>query len=451
MMTMLQKNTAMTNVREPGSTLLSVAIVVFGVAFFFVEHDLRRSQLEAASFSAEEMELAVAAGSWQRPFGFSLIAGLGVFLLLGKEGNALCFDDPLAALVLLAAAWCVASVFWSPYPALTAKRIAVLMFCCLGALGMCRRFTSRELCVFAAFTLTAYCLLGIATEMAVGTFRPWASDYRFTGTVHPNTQGTYCAALALAAAALMTDTASRRRVSWACLFAAAVVLLLMTKSRAAVVGATVALPVVLLPKMSARMRLLGGVGGAWAVSTLLLLGTIAGASSVGKMGEVVLMGRTENVGSLGGRIPLWSEVLGFIGNRPLLGYGYDSFWSPEHIASVSSACDWAICSAHSVYLETTLSVGLIGAVLLFAAAVAGGGRLGKRYLGEGNGGDGFFVGLFVFGAVGGCLESGFIQPMFVPVVAACGLAHAAFCRFASKNDSKNQVLQNDQPTAAPDN
>ena len=65
-------------------------------------------------------------------------------------------------------------------------------------------------------------------------------------------------------------------------------------------------------------------------------------------------------------------------------------------------------------------------------------RLASQYRATGDGGFGFLFGMLVMGAVGGLMESAYLQPMFVPFVAACGIGQVAFRRF----DVSNRPEQN---------
>jgi exopolysaccharide production protein ExoQ len=420
---MISSDATTTALSRTNRLLPIVACAVLGIAFFLTEHDLGRSRLESLAVESETMEVSVESGSAQRQLGFSLVAALGVYCLWAGGGRSWRLDDPLAVLVLAGVAWCAASVAWSVDPALTAKRVAALGFCLVGVAGISRQLSARQLCVAAATVLTAYCLFGVAAEIALGTFRPWAEEYRFAGTVHPNTQGVYCAALCLAAAALAGRGRGHRLPL--VLFAVAAALLLLTKSRTALAGAAVGLSVIVLPRIPRRARVLTGVAAAWAASMLLLCGAIAGGVA-DRATDALLLGRTEDTASLSGRVPLWTDLAARASDRLWLGHGYDSFWNAENIEDISADAGWAICSAHSLYLDVVLGVGLIGAGLLLAAGAIGLGRLGSRYLATAEPGSGFFFGLLVFGAVAGLLESTFVQPSFVALVAACGLAQAAF-------------------------
>jgi exopolysaccharide production protein ExoQ len=77
--------------------------------------------------------------------------------------------------------------------------------------------------------------------------------------------------------------------------------------------------------------------------------------------------------TLTGRTELWAIVVGLIGERPLLGWGYSALWLPqEPIASaVSEYLGWTVPHAHNALLEVTLELGLVGlAVLLVFISIS---------------------------------------------------------------------------------
>ncbi len=410
-----------------GTPILWLAVLVVGLAFFATEHDLHKSRLDWDAVSADDLGLAMTGGDFSRRVAFSSIGLLGIFCLLRRTGSSLSARNPLAMLVLLIIAMCFASVLWSCDQSQTVRRLVVLTFCFLGTLGISRQLTPRELCLMVLILTTAYMAIGLCAEVALGTFRPWASGYRFTGTVHPNTQGGYCGLMCLSAAC-MTGGARRRKGLFLALAAIAFLCVFLTKSRtgvAAVVGALVALWWL---NASARARVLSVTAVAWTLCALLLVGGLFGIAIEQDLGNVVLLGRTEKAASLTGRIPLWTELLDYVAERPLLGYGYECFWDAERIADVSSTQEWAIHTAHSAYVDSLLALGLVGAALLVLLAVVGIRRALLSHAESQVSGYGFlFALLIVFTLVDGFLASAPVQVMFISFVVACGIVHLAFC------------------------
>jgi len=67
--------------------------------------------------------------------------------------------------------------------------------------------------------------------------------------------------------------------------------------------------------------------------------------------------------SLTGRMPLWIESVKAISLRPLLGYGYITFWDPESVRTryIWQVIGWPAPGSHDGYLDLMLGVGVIGA------------------------------------------------------------------------------------------
>jgi O-antigen ligase len=84
--------------------------------------------------------------------------------------------------------------------------------------------------------------------------------------------------------------------------------------------------------------------------------------------ESISMGRTDvtaaDVGSFTGRSEIWAQLWEYVQQRPVLGYGYNSFWSPGRLLDVALRQGFASPSAHSGLLEVTLSLGVVGGALL---------------------------------------------------------------------------------------
>jgi exopolysaccharide production protein ExoQ len=83
-----------------------------------------------------------------------------------------------------------------------------------------------------------------------------------------------------------------------------------------------------------------------------------------------LLGRSSN---LTGRTEIWSMVISFIPQRPILGYGYSAFWlgaSPESLV-VNRVLGGPVQYSHNGYLEMLLTLGAIGLLLTLVFIGAG--------------------------------------------------------------------------------
>ena len=254
-------------------------------------------------------------------------------------------------------------------------------------------------------------------------FTPWNGDYRFAGTVHPNLQASYCAVLCLTAICL----ASRQTTARPLLIGLAVLgggLLLLTKLRTTTTAVLIALACWGWVRSSDRQRIAAGLlfGGLASMLVLaLLLGCI---DSEGSLLDSVLMGARKRRFAHR-RIPLWIELFDCC-HRPLFGFGYGSFWNPEHVLAASDVVGSGISHPHSAYMETLVNVGLVGAATL-ALARGHAHRPHRAVSTRRDAGYDFLFALLVYGVVQSVLESMFAVPACIPFLAACGLARLAFC------------------------
>src|SRR3546814_10899570 len=88
--------------------------------------------------------------------------------------------------------------------------------------------------------------------------------------------------------------------------------------------------------------------GALALSLLLPLAFVVAGGELGSSAQNAISLGREDPGSgdptsLTGRVPLWSVLIEhYVSDRPLLGHGFQGFWTPRHIVEVSAYQDWAI-------------------------------------------------------------------------------------------------------------
>jgi O-antigen ligase len=286
------------------------------------------------------------------------------------------------------------------------RKIGILTLMLTGAYGIAHKLEIEDVCWLAVLMFGTLLFTGYLAEFALGTFRPWRSDYRFCGTIHPNDQGVQCAVLALAAW-LAPWEATRRPWMGKVLIAAALFGLILTKSRTALFALAAAGAVGVILKYRGRDRVLAIAG----MASILALGAIAyGFLSFGTLdatADVASMGRRENVSSLTGRLPLWEELVQAADDHPLIGHGHGGFWTSKRILLYSEIFAWQIPHAHNAYLDLVLSVGLIGLTLYLAWVLTGAGVAIGRFQRSNRAAELFVVCLVVFSLVNGLAESKF--------------------------------------------
>lgn len=408
-------------VREtPGRLLAWVATAIVGMVFLLTEHSWTTSLAESYTSTEDQMEAAAGGGNMIRRLMFLTLGGLGLAALSLPAVRRYRGMTFASALLGFFAFWCLASVAWSIDPGMTVRRLFVLGCWMLGAVGLARILPGRDFLRMVVTIGLAMLALGLLAELSLGTFRPQADDYRFAGTQHPNTAALSLSTLCLAAFCLWRS--ERRKLAPAVLFGVAFLFLMLTKSRTSAAGVLVAL--MFLWTLSTPTHIKAGVGlvGMWAFALATVFVLLSGWDVEEDVSRVALMGREEQSESLTGRIPIWTELGPYVGRRLFFGYGYDSFWVPDHIDRIYRELQWPIREAHSSYVDLALSVGVVAGGALLTALILGMRRAAQLYLRHRRPEHGFAVGLQLYCFINALTESAMVMPLFIPFIAACAMS-----------------------------
>lgn len=413
----------------PRWTLFGTMLVI-AAAFFVSTHDINVSRAVSYTQTAEEMEIAAGGGNPIRRVAFLGVGAWGL-LLLATARQPLRLDPVLAVPIALLLGCTFLSFLWSDDPGMCLRRLMVLACCATAAAGIARSFTIRELCWFVVGTLGTLVVIGVLAELRLGTFHPWTSDYRFAGSLHPNTQGPGLATICLAALGLARGKQTRHRFWLWAVLAIAFTLLVLTKSRTTTAAILLSAGMVWLAQTPIKLQVLVGSVAAFAGGLLLWLVMAAGYEPLTDFRDALLLGRAEESDTLSGRAFIWPEVLYFAKFRPWLGYGFESFWTPTHIEIVSGDLGWGLREAHNAYLESLLSLGVVGLSLVLLVAAAGLIATVRGYRASRDASYALPLGLLVFGLINAGLESGMVTIELVPFVLACCLLRLALFRDSS--------------------
>jgi O-antigen ligase len=351
---------AASGVQEGARTRQAAVILLAGFAALTLSAARRRRHLAALAWAGQSnIPSNVIAPPWMGQI------STPVLRLLRSVPGALPPRRGSRALLVLLIAYTVlaaASVMWADDVVLAAKRAVVFLVFVFTAFALAQAWSLRELIYFAIFASTMSLALGIGGALVRGDLQPLASEYRFAGFANPNLHGIEAACLIIAAAAALR-LGRERRVLLSGLLLFGIGMLLLTKSRTALValllaGAVAGLLVVKRHRLIVMM--VGAIALVFAVA-VFLPDTVTHAHNAALLGRSA---QSDNPSTLSGRTLLWEDLLHFASARPWLGYGFDSFWTPVHIAEVSLRRGWVITQSHSGYIEALLNVGRIGASLL---------------------------------------------------------------------------------------
>ena len=290
----------------------------------------------------------------------------GAFVLARDRHHNLRIQGSMGVAILFFFSWILASLAWSDDPALAVRRVVCFAILWFAAFGVACHYKQREVFHFLFLAALAFICLGLVTELALGTFAPADPLYRFCGTIHPNHQAWNCAGLALSGIAL-GEMERPRRFLFLLGSALGIGALILTKSRTSL-GAFVVALVVHKTLVLTRKR-----KDFWIQSMLVVCAVVAllqatlpppeRAELTSITERTILLGRsTRQAETLTGRTTLWRSGLGYFYNRPLLGYGFNAFETPQRIMDLRREAGWAATAFHSEYFDLLLGVGCIGGV-----------------------------------------------------------------------------------------
>jgi O-antigen ligase len=151
-----------------------------------------------------------------------------------------------------------------------------------------------------------------------------------------------------------------------------------------------------------------------------------------------MMGRsdTENTSNLSNRAPLWGELMESVERNPWLGVGYDAFWTPARVESISADQGWAVPHAHNTYLDQALSLGVVGALLYTAMVWSAMVMAWGRYRSDGSAGNLLAAVLITWLALEGLAESVPLDP-YLPTL----LAYACIAKMCMVKNPERASLE----------
>jgi exopolysaccharide production protein ExoQ len=270
----------------------------------------------------------------------------------------------MVALSLLAPA----SALWSQAPSYSVRRGIFLLLGTLFAFFLLSRFAPRELAQILVLAGVGAGLLG----MFVSIFLPAIGRDSFNSGawqgIFRSKNGCAQVMLFFLTPAVVFNFHSRfMGLMRYILFALAAILILMSNAKTAWILAPGYILLMSIASWTRRLRrrdalliVLGGIG---------LLAIVAAAIPCILP---VILGALGKDRQLSGRVPLWATSLVSFAKHPLLGYGYQAFWtgmSGESL-NVYMTIHFEIYQAQNGLLEVALELGLVGVGLVLLTLVS---------------------------------------------------------------------------------
>jgi exopolysaccharide production protein ExoQ len=342
--------------------LLFTFVFIFVIFAFATPFDLSKASRDfsGAGASLEEFISAINAGSLQRRVALASLALFGILCLLRRLPVRGKVNGILGWLILTYFSLTILSVTWADDPLLTWRRVMILIMLTLGALGIARIFTLEDIIHLALFVTSATLITSVIAEISFGTFSLYSDSWRFAGVLHPIDQGWNCGIMAISSFAKFKSV-RRKKIVYFGIIVVALIFLVLTKSRMPF-AATIFAILVYWSLLSSRLNkaailipvcILSILSYFFLEDYFKVLDGLLRTFGRGEEGEATL-------GTLTGRLTLWKECLRMVSFRPLLGYGYNSYLSPNHLKTITSAIGFTPSSPHSGYIDALFSLGVAG-------------------------------------------------------------------------------------------
>ncbi|MFD3448518.1 O-antigen ligase family protein [Microbacteriaceae bacterium 4G12] len=352
----------------------------------------------AAAVCATLVLFTVLAGDFWRNtlswYGFGVVAaGLlvwSVVLLVRSRPRVRFWKLPVPLIGFLLFA--TASLAWSQYQGVTVLGVGLQWATTAGALFLALALTWREFVDALHRAIRAILGLSLVFELVVSAFvrqplLPFFTDYgdrdipkafywsrnllfeggRIQGIVgNANLLGMVALLGLIVFGVRLAAMEHRRRRDWAWVLVA-VATLALTKSSTVLVATAVTGLVLVLALVARRLTPRGRIGLLAGIAVSALVSGAAVASFAPRVIGVFGKGC-----DLTGRTDIWAGVIDLAVQRPVLGWGWSSYWAPwvEPFSGLAVRNGVEYLQAHNAYLDVWFQLGIVGAVLFVCLVVS---------------------------------------------------------------------------------
>jgi exopolysaccharide production protein ExoQ len=410
--------------------LLSILITL---CYITATHDMeaRERWNSFAKSNIENLTERVEEGRASRQIGFLALGAIGGFLCLKPSTKKLGLDYRLLFPLLVMVSWILISPLWSTDRELTIKRLIIFVSVCLCTVGFLKHYKLRDVACLVFVGTSMIAVIAVIYELYAGAVSGKHDVYRFCGTLHPNHQGINSALLLISSLYFWDRTKLRR---FAIIAGVALVLLILTKSRTALIAGVVASTVFIALRSSSTRTLITGV----IVAAMgLLFITLGVAGILPSALNLLEMGREDSdVTTLTGRDVIWGSAWKFVSqdeSRIFTGFAYQSFWTGGRVKAISERVFFHISEGHNAYFDTLLETGLIGLVCFLILLLGSLIKWGYNARLRGSGVMAFCCAVLLFGVVHGFTESSIIAPNFANLFIYLCITGAALTRLKPVN------------------
>jgi exopolysaccharide production protein ExoQ len=279
--------------------------------------------------------------------------------------------NSLTWLILLGLTWTGASCTWSDHPGTTVREFSRLLMYVGIAAALASRFDLRSICCIFCIMLSGSVLAAVGYEVVSGGFRPWQADYRLTGTLHSNALAIQAGVVAIIALAFGLR-GREHKMFWYALVAAAVAVIVLTKTRTAMATVGIAFVVIHFLGRPVRESALYVCAAASLAALAAFSISVLNLPLERHLANVITLGRSDGSNddhTLTGRVPLWQFIWEETADVRLQGVGYGAFWLRERTEEANDALQWYPRQSHNAYIDIMSGIGFVGLAIALTVGV----------------------------------------------------------------------------------
>jgi len=264
-------------------------------------------------------------------------------------------------LLITCVLWCGLSYIWSIHPDVTIRRSVALLMTTLFGLVLAARYDWNALVQRLALVFLVTAVISLFLAIFIPSLGQMQEIHHGAWRGAWLEKNSFGVRMAMGLALMMCAYAMQPKRWWLWVPGGVLCfgLVLMSTSKAALLAALVAICGFLVIRVFRRFPILripvmySVIIGVSVLMFLLIFMPDMMFELIGK--ERTLTGRTD----------IWNALAAAIKEKPLLGYGYGTFWQDENGPSywVRFSLEWGVPTAHNGWVETWLSAGVVAVVL----------------------------------------------------------------------------------------
>jgi len=259
--------------------------------------------------------------------------------------------------------WAILSYFWSPFPDLAFRRAIAVLLGSLYGIVLFLRFEFKELLrilyyVFAIIVILSFLVILFVPRLGL-MGPPHPGEWR-GAFIHKNALARISVMALLLFAFLWEQKKGLSRYFLVFLIGLSLLMVYKANSMSSFLVIIILILSVVMINVARRAKK------HWPILVIFLIGLLIFGAFIGLQESEFLLGLIGKDATMTGRIPMWELIIKIAMERPVLGYGYRTFWlgfnGPS--ALVWENFSWHPAHAHNGYLDVWLQLGLVGVILV---------------------------------------------------------------------------------------